>query len=212
MGRYLGPKCKLERRIGSTLGLKSGVSAKKHRKNTNGQHGKPRDEKSPADSDYKEQLLAKQKLRYFYGVLEKQFRRYYHMATKKKGTTGEVLLQLLESRLDNIVYRMGFACTRAEARQLVSHKAIQVNGELVNIASYSVKVGDRIAIRDKSKGQARIHAAVELTAQQREGGVPSWIEMDPDPKKLEGTFKYIPERKDLPSEFNEQLVVELYSK
>lgn len=206
MARYLGPKCKLERRVGSDLALKSGVTANKHREKTNGQHGKPRERSS---SDYGEQLLAKQKIRYFYGVLERQFHKLYENAAKKKGTTGEVLLQLLESRLDNVVYRMGFACTRAEARQLVSHKSVVVNGVVVNIASYKVLPGDVISIREKNKGQARIHASIELAA-QREGGVPSWMEVDT--KKLEGTFKHLPERKDLPSEFNEQLVVELYSK
>lgn len=208
MARYLGPKCKLSRRIGTDLMLKSLITDYKKKcrsEKTNGQHAKPH-EKGP--SDYWNQKQAKQMLRYFYGVLEKQFRRYYQAATKKKGATGEVLLQLLESRLDNVVYRMGFACTRAEARQLVSHRTVLVNGKIVNIPSYGLSPGDLISIKDKSKGQARIRAAMDLAVQ--EGSIPTWLEVDP--KKLEGTFKYVPERSDLPSEFNEQLVVELYSK
>lgn len=208
MARYVGPKFKLSRRIGTDLMLSSGIQSIERKcrwEKTNGQHGKAPEKKS----DYGKQLVAKQMIRYFYGVLERQFKRYYQAAVKAKGATGEVLLQLLESRLDNIVYRMGFACTRAEARQLVTHKAVQINGVVVNIPSYKVAPGDLISIRDKSKGQARIRAALEL-AVQRVGGTPEWLEVDT--KALQGTFKYIPERKDLPSEFNEQLVVELYSK
>lgn len=208
MARYVGPKFKLSRRIGTDLMLSSGIQAIERKcrwEKTPGQHGKAPERKS----DYGKQLVAKQMIRYFYGVLERQFRRYYQIAVKAKGATGEVLLQLLESRLDNVVYRMGFACTRAEARQLVTHKAVQVNGVVVSIPSYKVAPGDIISIRDKSKGQARIRAALEL-AVQRVGGIPEWLEVDA--KALQGTFKYIPERKDLPSEFNEQLVVELYSK
>lgn len=208
MARYTGPKCRLSRRIGSDLMLKSGVRPyenKCHSEKTPGQHGKAAERKS----DYGKQLDAKQMIRYFYGVLERQFRCYYQKAVKTKGATGEILLQLLESRLDNIVYRMGFACTRAEARQLVNHKAVQVNGAGVNVPSYKVVPGDVVSIRDKSKGQIRIRAALEL-AGGRVAGVPEWLEVDA--KALQGTVKYIPERKDLPSEFNEQLVVELYSK
>jgi small subunit ribosomal protein S4 len=208
MARYLGPKFKLSRRIGTDLMLSSGIHSierKCHWEKTPGQHGKAPEKKS----DYGKQLQAKQMIRYFYGVLERQFRRYYQVAVKKKGATGEVLLQLLESRLDNVVYRMGFACTRAEARQLVCHGSVKVNGMRVTIPSYEVATGDVVSIADKSKGQARIRAALDLTA-QRPGGISEWL--DVDIKALQGTFKYIPERKDLPSEFNEQLVVELYSK
>ncbi len=208
MARYTGPKCKLSRRIGSDLMLKSGMRPyenKRKSEKTPGQHGKPPEKKS----DYGKQLDAKQMIRYFYGILERQFKCYYKKAVKTKGATGEILLQLLELRLDNIVYRMGFACTRAEARQLVTHKAVQVNGVVVNIPSYKVAPGDVISIRDKSKGQARIRAALELAA-VRVTGIPEWLEVDT--KALQGSLKYVPERKDLPSEFNEQLVVELYSK
>jgi small subunit ribosomal protein S4 len=153
------------------------------------------------------QLREKQKLRRIYGVLEKQFRRYYHEASRRKGSTGENLLKLLESRLDNVVYRMGFGCTRNEARQLVSHKSILVNDKPVNIPSYQVQPADRISIREKSKKQLRIQDSLNVAEQY---GFPDWI--DVNPKKLEGVFKSIPDRSDLPQEINEQLVVELYSK
>jgi small subunit ribosomal protein S4 len=158
-------------------------------------------------SDYGVQLREKQKLRRIYGVLERQFRNYYKKASMKKGSTGENLLQLLESRLDNVAYRMGFGSTRSEARQLVSHKAVLVNGRIVNIASYHVSPADEIAISEKAKKQVRIGDSIAL-AQQR--GIPDWI--DVDSKKMAGVFKRVPERSDLPAEINESLVVELYSK
>jgi small subunit ribosomal protein S4 len=206
MARYLGPKLKLSRREGTDLFLKSGVRAidsKCKIETTPGQHGAGRGR----ISDYGLQLREKQKVRRIYGILEKQFRNYYKKAARIKGNTGENLLQLLESRLDNVVYRMGYASTRAEARQLVSHKAIVVNGSVVNIASYGVSVSDTVSVREKAKKQARIAAAVELSAQRE---VATWIEVDG--KKLEGVFKRMPERSDLSAEINEQLIVELYSK
>ncbi|ASD68587.1 MULTISPECIES: 30S ribosomal protein S4 [Pseudoalteromonas] len=206
MARYLGPKLKLSRREGTDLFLKSGVRAidsKCKLETAPGQHGA----RKGRLSDYGLQLREKQKVRRIYGVLEKQFRNYYKEAARLKGNTGENLLQLLEQRLDNVVYRMGFASTRAEARQLVSHKAIMVNGRVVNIPSFVVTPEDVVVIREKSKKQARIIAALEL-AEQREK--PTWIEVDG--KKMEGTFKRLPERSDLSADINEQLIVELYSK
>jgi small subunit ribosomal protein S4 len=206
MARYLGPKLKLSRREGTDLFLKSGVRAidsKCKLETAPGQHGA----RKGRLSDYGLQLREKQKVRRMYGVLEKQFRNYYKEAARLKGNTGENLLQLLEQRLDNVVYRMGFASTRAEARQLVSHKAILVNGRVVNIPSYVITPEDTVVIREKSKTQARIIAALEL-AEQREK--PTWVEVDG--KKLEGSFKRLPERSDLSADINEQLIVELYSK
>lgn len=206
MARYLGPKLKLSRREGTDLFLKSGVRAidsKCKLETAPGQHGA----RKGRLSDYGLQLREKQKVRRIYGVLEKQFRNYYKEAARLKGNTGENLLQLLEQRLDNVVYRMGFASTRAEARQLVSHKAILVNGRVVNIPSYVISPEDTIVIREKSKTQARIIAALEL-AEQREK--PTWVEVDG--KKMEGSFKRLPERSDLSADINEQLIVELYSK
>jgi small subunit ribosomal protein S4 len=206
MARYLGPKLKLSRREGTDLFLKSGVRAidsKCKLETAPGQHGA----RKGRLSDYGLQLREKQKVRRMYGVLEKQFRNYYKEAARLKGNTGENLLQLLEQRLDNVVYRMGFASTRAEARQLVSHKAIMVNGCVVNIPSFNVTAEDVVVIREKSKKQARIIAALEL-AEQREK--PTWVEVDG--KKMEGTFKRLPERSDLSADINEQLIVELYSK
>jgi small subunit ribosomal protein S4 len=206
MARYLGPKLKLSRREGTDLFLKSGVRAidsKCKLETAPGQHGA----RKGRLSDYGLQLREKQKVRRIYGVLEKQFRNYYKEAARLKGNTGENLLQLLEQRLDNVVYRMGFASTRAEARQLVSHKAIMVNGRVVNIPSFNVTAEDVVVIREKSKKQARIIAALEL-AEQREK--PTWVEVDG--KKMEGTFKRLPERSDLSADINEQLIVELYSK
>ena len=206
MARYLGPKLKLSRREGTDLFLKSGVRAidsKCKIDTAPGQHGARRGRLS----DYGVQLREKQKVRRMYGVLEKQFRNYYKEAARLKGNTGENLLQLLEKRLDNVVYRMGYASTRAEARQLVSHKAIVVNGVVVNIPSFTVKAEDVVSVREKSKTQARIIAALDL-ADQREK--PLWVEVDN--KKLEGTFKRVPDRADLSAEINEQLIVELYSK
>jgi small subunit ribosomal protein S4 len=206
MARYIGPKCKLSRREGTDLQLKSGVRALESKckvETIPGQHGARRGRLS----DYGVQLREKQKVRRIYGVLEKQFRNYYKEAARLKGATGENLLQLLESRLDNVVYRMGFGATRAESRQLVAHKAITVNGAVVNIPSYQVKAGDVVGIREKAKKQLRVQSALALAAQR---GEPQWIEVNVD--KLEGTFKSAPDRQDLSSEINENLIVELYSK
>lgn len=206
MARYLGPTCKLSRREGTDLYLKSGVRALDSKCKTEtapGMHGQRRGRLS----DYAVQLREKQKVRRIYGVLEKQFRNYYKEAARRTGATGENLLQLLESRLDNVVYRMGFGSTRAEARQLVSHSAILVNGQKVTVASYQVKENDIIAVREKAKKQLRIQGALALAGQR--GGV-EWIEVDTN--KMEGTFKRVPDRIDLPSEINENLIVELYSK
>lgn len=206
MARYIGPKCKLSRREGVDLGLKSGVRAHEDKcrsEKAPGMHG----ERRGRLSDYGLQLREKQKVRRTYGVLERQFRNYYKQAARKKGATGENLLQLLECRLDNVVYRMGFGSTRAEARQLVSHKAIQVNGQTVNIPSFQLAPGDVVAVREKAKNQLRITSAMEL-AEQR--GLASWLEVDTN--KKEGVFKSVPERMDLPSDLNENLIVELYSK
>lgn len=206
MARYLGPKLKLSRREGTDLFLKSGVRAidsKCKSETVPGQHGA----RKGRLSDYGLQLREKQKVRRMYGVLEKQFRNYYKDAARIKGNTGENLLQLLEQRLDNVVYRMGFASTRAEARQLVSHKAIMVNGRVVNIPSFRITAEDTVVVREKSKKQSRIIAALELASQREK---PTWVEVDN--KALEGVFKRLPERSDLSAEINEQLIVELYSK
>jgi small subunit ribosomal protein S4 len=206
MARYLGPTCKLSRREGTDLFLKSrgkSLEGKCKLDQRPGQHGTKR----ARSSDYALQLRAKQRLRRIYGILEKQFRNYYKSADLKKGATGENLLNMLESRLDNIVYRMGFAATRAEARQLVSHKSIQVNGALINIPSYQLSVGDVLSVRDKAKKQQRIVDALVVAEQY---GFPAWLEVDP--KKMAGTFNSLPDRVDLGSDINEQLVVELYSK
>lgn len=206
MARYLGPKLKLSRREGTDLFLKSGVRAidsKCNIESAPGQHGARRGRLS----DYGVQLREKQKVRRMYGILEKQFRNYYKEAARRTGNTGENLLQLLEQRLDNVVYRMGFASTRAEARQLVSHKAIMVNGQVVNIPSFNVSAEDVVAVREKSKKQARIAAAIELSEQREK---PTWIEVDG--KEMKGVFKRMPERSDLSADINEQLIVELYSK
>ena len=206
MARYIGPKCKLSRREGTDLLLKSGVRALESKckaETIPGQHGARRGRLS----DYGVQLREKQKVRRIYGVLEKQFRNYYKEAARLKGATGENLLQLLESRLDNVVYRMGFGSTRSEARQMVSHKAILVNGSVVNIPSYQVKAGDVISLREKAKKQLRVQSAMALAAQR---GEPEWIEMNSE--KLEGVFKAVPDRQELSSEINENLIVELYSK
>ena len=206
MARYIGPTCKLSRREGTDLFLKSGVRAldsKCKLDTVPGQHGARRGRLS----DYGVQLREKQKVRRIYGVLEKQFRNYYKEAARLKGATGENLLRLLECRLDNVVYRSGFGATRAESRQLVSHKSITVNGQVVNIASYTVKEGDVIAIREKSKTQLRIKNAIEIAAQRTDV---DWI--DVNGSSLEATFKRYPERDDLPVEINENLIVELYSK
>jgi small subunit ribosomal protein S4 len=206
MARYIGPKCKLSRREGTDLFLKArgkSLESKCKLDQQPGQHGSKRGRLS----DYAVQLREKQKMRRIYGVLERQFRNYHATAAQKKGSTGENLLALLESRLDNVVYRMGFASTRAEARQLVSHKAILVNGKVLNIASYQVRGGDVVSIRDKAKDQQRVKDALQVSEQY---GFPSWV--DVDVKQMRGTFKSTPDRSELGSDINEQLVVELYSK
>jgi len=206
MARYLGPKSKLSRREGTDLGLKSGVKAHEKKcksEKTPGMQG----ERRGRLSDYGLQLREKQKVRRTYGVLERQFRNYYKEAARRPGATGENLLQLLECRLDNVVYRMGFGSTRAESRQLVSHKTIMVNGTTLNIPSYQVQAGDLVSVREKSTNQLRIASALDL-AQQR--GFAHWI--DVDTAKKSGVFKSLPERIDLPSDLNENLIVELYSK
>jgi small subunit ribosomal protein S4 len=206
MARYLGPKLKLSRREGGDLNLKSArrpFEDKVKDANTKpGQHGKVSGTRM---SDYGNQLREKQKVKRIYGLLERQFRRYFKNAEAMRGNTGTNLLLLLESRLDNVVYRMGFASTRAEARQLVSHGAIAVNGNRVNIPSASVKPGDVVSIREKARKQARIAEALELAA----GSMPSWVAVA---KKFEGTFKNLPERQEFDPDVNEQLVVELYSR
>ncbi|MFT5484031.1 MAG: small subunit ribosomal protein S4 [Halieaceae bacterium] len=206
MARYTGPKCKLARREGTDLFLKSGVRSLESKCKADaipGQHGARRSRLS----DYGVQLREKQKVRRIYGVLEKQFRNYYKEAARQTGATGENLLVLLESRLDNVVYRMGFGSTRAESRQLVSHRAILVNGVSVNIPSYQVSPGDVISLREKAKKQLRVQSSLALAAQR---GDSEWIDVSTE--KLEGVFKAYPERLDLPSEINESLIVELYSK
>jgi small subunit ribosomal protein S4 len=208
MAKYIGPKCKLMRREGADLSLKSSrraVDTKCKIDNPPGMHGAGT--RRPRVSDYGLQLREKQKLRRIYGVLEKQFKNYYQEASRLKGSTGENLLQLLEARLDNVVYRMGFGSTRAEARQLVSHKAIMVNGKIVNVASYVVSPADVVSIREKSRKQARIVESMSLAEQV---GFPDWI--DVNHSQFEGTFKAFPLRSELPPDINEQLVVELYSK
>ncbi|MBC3882735.1 30S ribosomal protein S4 [Undibacterium sp. LX40W] len=207
MARYIGPKAKLSRREGTDLFLKSArrsLDSKCKLDVKPGQHGA----KSGArTSDFGNQLREKQKVKRMYGVLERQFRRYFAEADRQKGNTGETLLKLLESRLDNVAYRMGFGSTRAEARQLVSHKAFTVNGIVVNIASYQVKAGDVVAVREKSKKQTRIVEALSLAEQI---GMPSWVSVDA--KKMEGTFKGMPDRSDIAHDVNESLIVELYSR
>ncbi len=206
MARYIGPTCKLSRREKTDLGLKSGLRAldtKCNMEQPPGVHGAGRGRLS----EFGMQLREKQKVRRIYGVLEKQFRNYYKKASGQKGATGENLLRLLEQRLDNVVYRMGFGSTRAEARQLVGHKAILVNGKIVNIPSYTVQPGDVISIREKAKNQQRIKDALELRKQRE---IEEWISVDE--KVMEGTFKSIPERSELPTEIQENLIVELYSK
>jgi len=206
MARYLGPTCKLSRREGTDLFLKSGVrplESKCRHESAPGQHGQRRGRLS----DYGVQLREKQKVRRIYGVLEKQFRNYYRDAASQKGNTGENLLTLLEKRLDNVVYRMGFGATRAESRQLVAHNSILVNGQKVNIASFRVQEGDVVGLREKSKKQLRVQTALQLAAQR---GEVEWMQVDNN--KMEGTFTRNPDRSDLPAEINENLIVELYSK
>ena len=207
MAKYLGPKLKLSRREGTDLLLKSGVrplDSKCRADTIPGQHGAARRQKP---KDYAVQLREKQKVRRFYGVLEKQFRNYYKRADRQKGATGENLLRLLERRLDNVVYRMGYGCTRAESRQLVSHNAILVNGGRVNVASYQVRPDDVVTVRERSRSQLRIRQALDLASQR---GPVEWVEVDSE--KMEGVYKRDPDRSELPQEINENLIVELYSK
>jgi small subunit ribosomal protein S4 len=207
VARYIGPKARLSRREGTDLFLKSarrGLDTKCKLDSKPGQHGRTSGART---SDFGTQLREKQKVKRMYGVLERQFRRYFAEAERLKGSTGENLLQLLECRLDNVVYRMGFGSTRAEARQLVSHKAITVNGGVLNIPSALVKPSDVVAIRDKSKKQARVVDSLNLAEQQ---GFPDWVAVDKT--KMEGTFKKVPDRSDLSADINESLIVELYSR
>ncbi|MEJ2322807.1 MAG: 30S ribosomal protein S4 [Gammaproteobacteria bacterium] len=206
MARYIGPKCKLSRREGTDLGLKSRVRAldsKCNMEKVPGQQG----ERRRRHSDYGLQLREKQKVRRIYGILEKQFRNYYKKAAQQKGATGDNLLKLLEGRLDNVVYRMGFGSTRAECRQLVSHKAILVNGQSVNVPSYQVSPEDVVSVREKSRNQVRIQNSLALAEQY---DFPEWVEVDV--KGMSGTYKRLPDRSELPAEINEQLIVEHYSK
>jgi small subunit ribosomal protein S4 len=207
MARYVGPKCKLARREGTDLFLKSGVKPIESKCKFTVPPGGIKGERRTRLSDYGLQLREKQKLRRMYGVLERQFGNYYEEAARRSGATGENLLKLLECRLDNVVYRMGFAATRAEARQLVSHKALSVNEQVVSIASYQCKAGDVVQIREKSKKQLRIAGALTVAQQV---GFPEWVEVND--KEMRGVFKAIPAREDVLPDINENLVVELYSK
>jgi len=206
MARYTGPTCKLARREGTDLFLKSGVKPLESKCKLEVPPG-GQGQRRTRLSDYGVQLREKQKLRRMYGVLERQFRNYYKKASRVKGSTGENLLRMLESRLDNVVYRMGFAVTRAEARQLVSHSGITVNEKLVNIPSYQLKAGDKVAVRERAKAQLRIKAALDIAGQV---GFPEWVEVDD--KNMQGTLKNLPERDEILPDINENLVVELYSK
>jgi len=207
MARYIGPTCKLARREGTDLFLKSPARSLESKCKIDKVPGQNAQSRRPRATVYGTQLREKQKLRRIYGVLEKKFRAYYAEAARVKGSTGENLLTLLESRLDNVVYRMGFAVTRAEARQLVSHKSIKVNGQIVNIPSFNVRAGDEVEIRDKAKKQLRISSALEIAEQI---GVPEWVSVDSSAK--EGVFKAAPERSELSADIDESLVVALYSK
>ena len=207
MARYLGPKAKLARREGTDLFLKSArrpIGDKAKFESKPGQHGRTSGSRT---SDFGLQLREKQKVKRMYGVLERQFRRYFAEAERRKGNTGENLLSLLESRLDNVVYRMGFGSTRAEARQLVSHKAVTVNGHVVNIPSYSVKAGDVLVLREKAKKQLRVQDSLKLAEQV---GMPGWVQVDAS--KMEGTFKKAPDRDEFGADIKEALIVELYSR
>ena len=206
MARYIGPKCKLSRREGTDLFLKSRVRALESKCNMEKVPGQTTDRRRRL-SDYALQLREKQKMRRMYGVMEKQFRNYYQAAAQDKGATGDNLFRLLEQRLDNVVYRMGFGSTRAESRQLVSHKSIEVNGQAVNVPSYQVQTEDVVSVREKAQKQVRIASALALAEQY---GFSDWLEMDT--KAMKGVFKRVPDRSELPAEINEQLVVELYSK
>ena len=209
MARYIGPTCKLARREGADLSLKSparALDSKCKLEQKPGQHGATA--RKGKLSDYATQLREKQKVKRIYGLLERQFRNYYKKASNRKGNTGETLLQMLEQRLDNVVYRMGFAVTRPQARQLVSHKGVLVNGKAVNLPSYQVKAGDSIALTERAQKHLNVQEAVNLSQQM--DLVPSWCEVDA--KKFAGVFKAVPDRADLPSDINEALIVELYSK
>ncbi|NCO19869.1 MAG: 30S ribosomal protein S4 [Gammaproteobacteria bacterium] len=208
MARYIGPTCKLSRREGTDLGLKSpsrSLDSKCKLDQPPGQHGASRRQRL---SDYALQLREKQKVRRMYGILERQFRNYYKKAAQKKGATGENLLQLLEGRLDNLVYRMGFAVTRAQARQLVSHRLIEVNGKIMNIPSAQLKAGDAVSVREKARSHLRIKEAIEVARDL--DLVAPWVEVDVE--KMSGQLKSLPDRDDLPPDINENLIVELYSK
>ena len=207
VARYIGPKCKLSRREGTDLFLKSSrrsLDSKCKLDSKPGQHGRTSGMRT---SDFGNQLREKQKVKRMYGVLERQFRRYFAEADRRKGNTGENLLALLESRLDNVVYRMGFGSTRAEARQLVSHKSISVNGETANIPSMQVRPGDVVAVREKARKQTRIAEALSLAESV---SFPGWVSVDA--KKMEGTFRALPERSEIAADINESLIVELYSR
>ena len=211
MARYIGPTCKLARREGTDLGLKSparALDSKCKLEQKPGQHGAGTGARRSKLSDYATQLREKQKVKRIYGLLERQFRNYYKKASTKKGNTGENLLQMLETRLDNVVYRMGFAVTRPAARQLVSHRGVTVNGKPVNLPSYAVKAGDAIALSEKAQKQLRVQESLTVSGQMDLS--PSWIEVDA--KKFAGVFKAVPDRADLPADINEALIVELYSK
>ncbi|HLR13816.1 MAG TPA: 30S ribosomal protein S4 [Burkholderiaceae bacterium] len=207
MARYIGPKCKLSRREGTDLFLKSArrsLDTKCKLDSRPGQHGRTSGSRT---SDYGLQLREKQKLKRMYGVLEKQFRRYFKESERRRGNTGEILIQLLECRLDNVVYRMGFGSTRAEARQIVNHRGIEVNGVTADIASMAVKPGDVVSVREKARKQVRIAEALALAT---EIGLPQWVEVDAD--KLSGVFKQAPDRTDVAQDVNESMIVELYSR
>jgi len=207
VARYIGPKCKLSRREGRDLLLKSGIrsyDSKCKSETVPGQHGRTR---RPRISDYGVQLREKQKVRRIYGIMEKQFKTYYKQAARKKGVTGDNLLQMLESRLDNLVYRMGFASTRAEARQLVSHKAVLVNNKKINIPSYQLKPGDNITLTDKAQLQSRVQQALEISKNREEC---EWVEVNAS--IFSGIYKTLPERSSLDTDINENLIIELYSK
>ncbi len=207
MARYIGPKCKLSRREGTDLFLKSArrsLDSKCKLESRPGQHGRTSGSRT---SDYGLQLREKQKLKRMYGVLEKQFRRYFAESDRRRGNTGEILIQLLESRLDNVVYRMGFGSTRAEARQLVTHRGIEINGRTADIASMAVKAGDVVSVREKAKKQLRIREALDLATGI---GLPQWVDVDAD--KLSGVFKQVPDRVDVAHDVNESMIVELYSR
>jgi small subunit ribosomal protein S4 len=207
MARYLGPSCKLSRREGTDLFLKSGIKPLESKCKLESPPGAAAGARKGRLSDYGLQLREKQKLRRMYGVLERQFRTYYKKASKMKGSTGENLLKILEGRLDNTVYRMGFAATRAEARQLVSHRAVMVNNKIVDVPSYQVSAGDSVEIREKARKQTRIQSALAIAGQV---GFPEWVQVDD--QKMVGVLKQIPAREDILPDINENLVVELYSK